>query len=137
MGIVPHYVDLHRPVLAELAGRADTRVISPSLAPDEYVAAVAGCSVILSSSLHGLVTADSLGIPNLWIQLSGSVLGAGYKFRDYYGGFGITDVNPMIVSSASDIDPVSLDQLATRYQRPGREDIEARLVAAFPPHLRG
>ena len=44
---------------------------------------IAKCEHILSSSLHGLVVADALGIPNGWIKLSDRVVGDGFKFKDY------------------------------------------------------
>jgi len=41
------------------------------------------CEHILSSSLHGLICAQALGIKSRWILLSNNVLGDGFKFRDY------------------------------------------------------
>ena len=41
--------------------------------------------------MHGLIAADSLGIPNQWFALSEQVIGNGYKFADYYSVF---EINP-------------------------------------------
>ena len=41
------------------------------------------CEIVLSHSLHGLIIADSLGIPNVWLNLGGLV-GGTYKFLDYF-----------------------------------------------------
>jgi hypothetical protein len=49
------------------------------------------CQFVLSSSLHGLIFADSYGIPNAHVILSnGKVMGGTFKFDDYYQGIGRT-----------------------------------------------
>jgi pyruvyltransferase len=50
---------------------------------------IAQCRCILSSSLHGLIAADSFHIPNLHIVFSDRPLGDGYKFDDYYSAYGV------------------------------------------------
>ena len=51
------------------------------------------CKHIISSSLHGLICSDSLGIPNRWIKLS-QLLGNDFKFKDYYSVF---DIEPQYI----------------------------------------
>ena len=51
---------------------------------------IAECRFILSSSLHGLIIADSMGIPNLHVEFGDRLLGDGYKFDDYYSAYGLT-----------------------------------------------
>lgn len=42
------------------------------------------CKCVLSSSLHGLIVADALGVPNRRIVLSDKIIGGDLKFDDYY-----------------------------------------------------
>ena len=49
---------------------------------------IASCRFLFSSSLHGLIFADSYSVPNAHLRLSTRVLGAEHKFRDYYGSVG-------------------------------------------------
>ena len=49
---------------------------------------ISGCTVVFSSSLHGLILADSYGIPNAHIIITNKLQGDTYKFEDYYSGVG-------------------------------------------------
>jgi hypothetical protein len=48
------------------------------------VKAISECKLILSQSLHGLIVADALGIPNVWIEPSSKMIGGEFKFHDYF-----------------------------------------------------
>jgi hypothetical protein len=88
LGIVPHWKD------DELAGRfiamikppSTVRVISPRGEPLTIVAEIGACKKIVTSSLHGLITADAFGIPRR-LEISDKLLnkteGGDFKFRDY------------------------------------------------------
>jgi pyruvyltransferase len=86
---------------------------------------------VLSSSLHGLVIADSLRIPNQWAKLSTLIIGDDYKFVDYYSCFGIENPEPIMPN-----DPKALGseaaRIVRRYERPGIEDVIGRLIESFP-----
>lgn len=88
VGIVPHMVDFEHPQIKKL-----TEVLPKSLLidvrqePMQVLEQIASCDFIVSSAMHGLIAADSLGIPNKWIEVSDKVVGNGYKFRDYYSVF--------------------------------------------------
>ena len=87
LGIIPHYIDEHRtPELLKAFPYA--AIISTSDAPSVFVRKVSECRRILSSSLHGLITAEALGISARWVVLSDGVAGDGFKFHDYYLGSG-------------------------------------------------
>jgi len=91
VGLVPHYVDMCDPVVQEYRSRpeADIRIIDVSQSPIKVIRQIDECDHILSSSLHGLVVADSLGIPSRWIKLWGQLGGDDFKFNDYYSALGV------------------------------------------------
>jgi len=99
LGIVPHYHDKEDPRIARIRRRykGEVLVIDVRRQPLAVFADIDKCESILSSSLHGLVTADSLGIPNAWILLSDKVVGKGFKFADYNSAFGTTQ-DPLYLS---------------------------------------
>ncbi len=89
-GIVPHLCDLGDERVEELRKRfTDSCVIDVREDPERVISQIAACEFILSSSLHGLVIADSYGIPNHHLVFSDRLLGDGYKFDDYYSSYGI------------------------------------------------
>ena len=89
IGLVPHFVDKAHPALAQICARYPTQVKHIDVQRDPVVVMeeIAQCEFILSSSLHGMVVADALGIPNAWLVLSDRVLGSGFKFYDYFSAF--------------------------------------------------
>ena len=92
LGIIPHYVDKHDERILQLFLKNYGKIllIDVQQNPVQVIKEIDKCSHILSSSLHGLVVADSLGIPNGWIILSDKILGDGFKFHDYYSAMNIT-----------------------------------------------
>lgn len=88
IGVVAHYVDKSHPWLEEVRNDPAVLVIDVESGIERFVRDVKSCTVILSSSLHGLICADSYQIPTAWIGLSDSVIGGAFKFRDYKGSVG-------------------------------------------------
>ena len=90
IGIVPHVCDLNDPAVTDLLGRyKNVKFINVKDDPIAVLTEIAQCRCILSSSLHGLIAADSFHIPNLHIVFSDRPLGDGYKFDDYYSAYGV------------------------------------------------
>ncbi len=55
----------------------------------ERLELIAQCECVLSSSLHGLIIADSFHIPNRQVILTDRLAGDGFKFADYYSSFNL------------------------------------------------
>jgi hypothetical protein len=90
VGIIPHYVDADAAVFQKMKNEYQNSIIIDVKAdPMEVLTTMAKCRLIISTSLHGLIIADSFGIPNLWCECSDKILGAGFKYRDYYSSFGL------------------------------------------------
>jgi len=85
LGIVPHHVDKHDERINMISSRYkdDVKIIDVGRDPLEVIADIEKCQHILSSSLHGVVVADSLKIPSGWLLLSDKVYGKGFKFHDH------------------------------------------------------
>lgn len=85
LGIIPHYVDKNDYRIMSVLQRYqnDVIIIDVQKNPKNVIKLISQCSNIISSSLHGLITADSLGIPNSWIILSDKIIGNGFKYLDY------------------------------------------------------
>lgn len=88
VGVVLHYADANDDLVKKLKGDNRFILINPLNNPQEVAYQITSCKLILSSSLHGLIFADSWKIPNYHIKLSDKVNGGEYKFRDYCGGVG-------------------------------------------------
>ena len=87
LGIIPHYVDKNDPLLTKI-NVSDSVIINIQQPPEVFMEQLAECENILSSSLHGLIAADSLGIPNIRMVLSDKIGGGDFKYNDYYSSFG-------------------------------------------------
>ena len=88
-GIIPHYVDADSPAVAQLAAATPGAIVIPmTIDPLESLRLISQCAHIASSSLHGLIAADALGIPNWRLSFSTGITGGDYKFRDYALGVG-------------------------------------------------
>lgn len=92
IGIVPHYCDSNDSRVSDLALRfkEKIKIINVLNKPLSVFREIDQCRYILSSSLHGLVVAESFGIPTAWIKLSNLVEGDGFKFHDYYSALNET-----------------------------------------------
>lgn len=62
-------------------------VLNPESAPKTVIGRISECEAVLSSAMHGLIVADSFGIPNIRVVASNSLMGGDYKFKDYYSVF--------------------------------------------------
>lgn len=130
VGVVVHYIDANLPIVAELRKDPRFMVINPLDTPRNVALKITRCKQILSSSLHGLIFADSFGVPNMHIKLSDRLTGKDYKFEDYYSALGRKHVAADITRI---LDDAYLEEIRVNY-KPIRNlrAIQRRLVKAFP-----
>ncbi|MBY6414500.1 polysaccharide pyruvyl transferase family protein [Rhodococcus sp. BP-252] len=130
VGLVYHWMHKTDPVVLALARDKKITLIDPSRKPAKVIADITSCDFVMSTSLHGLIVADSYGIPNAWIELDREIGGAGYKFEDYYSVF-----DGKAVQHSSDLtrDDDEIARLRTEYRPiPNLTEIQDNLIAAFP-----
>lgn len=131
IGFVPHEEEKNHPFVVSLLERIiGATLIDVHLPVCSVIEQINECEMVLSSSLHGLIVADALGIPNGWIKLSDQLPGGSYKFHDYYSCFGITNPAPVKLTLASNLNSIG-DALAD-YRREGIEQVKQRLRSSFP-----
>ena len=85
-GIIPHYIDFtdldSLSILKHLESQG-VKIINITAGIFHFIDELIQCKNILSSSLHGLITADAYGIPNIRLKLSDKLIGGNFKFSDY------------------------------------------------------
>jgi len=95
------------------------------------------CDFIVSTSLHGIIVGDALGIPTMWFQFKGGVTEnteGSFKYRDYFESIGREkEMKPETEFSMKHF------QDTTSYMKPlsveDRKTIGEKFVSSFPFHL--
>lgn len=131
VGIIPHMREQSEPFFKELYNNiVNAKIIDLLDDPMSIVKDMAQCETIVSSSLHGLVVADSFGIPNKYVKVTDKPLGDGFKFRDYYSAFGLPLETYDIKQGAN----ISIDEIIKDYKI-SKDDVELKkkqLYDCFP-----
>lgn len=86
IGIVPHVSQLHEPFVRTLVRRIGSErcvVVDARRRPGRVIEEIGRCSAVVSTSLHGLIVADALGIPAAWATADPPLIGGDFKFRDH------------------------------------------------------
>jgi pyruvyltransferase len=130
IGFVPHLWHLRNPLLRRIIESVNGILIDVTADPLQTIERIAGCDFVFSTSLHGLVIADSFGIPNCWFTLDPPLFGGEWKFADYYSAFGMS-VRPARIDGPDDVDAL-VDALSSRYDRPGLGALQQGLLNAYP-----
>lgn len=84
-GVIPHWMHSNAPEVQILLDALPNARLINMVTDDVHATtqAIVDCEFILSSSLHGLIVADSLSIPNLWIDTGPIGTTTRFKFFDY------------------------------------------------------
>ncbi len=132
LGIVCHFTDNGNKVFEEINRniRNSIRIDVEDPAP-KVVNQIASCEAIVSSAMHPLIIADSLRVPNQWINVSENAISK-YKFDDYYSVFKIKpqyfDLNKRAFDE-DDLRNLHADYSITDTQI---RDIQNGLIESFP-----
>ncbi|MDQ0206987.1 polysaccharide pyruvyl transferase family protein [Alkalicoccobacillus murimartini] len=90
VGIIPHFKEKNEQKFFDLLNNYNnSTLIDLTIDPLTVVEQIGECETILSSSLHGLIVADSFGIPNKRLTYTNNLMGDGFKFNDYYSAFNV------------------------------------------------
>ncbi|MCL4640019.1 MAG: polysaccharide pyruvyl transferase family protein [Pseudosphingobacterium sp.] len=90
VGVVAHMHEQDHPTFQRVLNfHKGSKFINLRDDPYQVIREIASCEVIISSSLHGLIVADSFNVPSQWIIVTDALKGDGFKFADYYSAFGL------------------------------------------------
>ena len=129
LGIVPHYIDKDNLPDINLK-EMSYKIIDVNSDPLECIQNISQCRTILSSSLHGLIIADSFNIPNKRLIISQRL--GDYKYEDYYSAYDIEKYNP--ISNLRIIDKNVIDLIKEEYviKEKKVDEIKQKLLLSFP-----
>lgn len=131
LGIIAHFRERNDPRFASLTNLAKrVLVIDVTGNPLSVIRQIASCRRILSSSLHGLIVSDSLGIPNLHIRVTDRPWGDGFKFDDYYSSFGV--VHEVVDLNAERIENIEIIDRRWRISSEAVAAKQRQLLESFP-----
>lgn len=135
IGIIPHYKEYENEETLEKYKKISSNfensvIIDLSENPLDVLKKIASCEVIISASLHGLIFADSFGIPSMWCEMTDIILGKGYKYRDYYSSYGLT-TEPFDLRGG---DFPTIDEIKNNYKVNYSDVLEKQkqLIKCFP-----
>lgn len=128
VGIIPHYTDYE--FISSIIDNKEIKVIDLKTDNvEEVIEQINSCSLIISSSLHGLITSHSYGIPALWFRFGSSIGGDNIKFYDYYHS---TEIFNAVNFSFTTCCINNIDDIVSLYEKnkeislPKREVIDLR-----------
>lgn len=137
LGIIPHVVDLHHPVVEEIRKNHADEILIIDLAHykkwTDVIDQICSCEKILSSSLHGIIVSDAYQVPNYWVELTGKILGGHFKFFDYASSVERLFDKPIVIENFTDI--INLDNESGVYSYADAkkiQDLQQGLLAAAP-----
>jgi hypothetical protein len=121
LGIIPHMADLNSPVIYDLYRKHGKNCIIINVQDDVDIVLnqIMECETIISSSLHGLIVADSFHIPNIWFENTLKYIWQEnreldrFKYKDYYSVYGIADIEPLNIL---DIIDINIDDIPKMYK---------------------
>ena len=106
-GLIVHHSQYHKDWIKKFINQGNILFIDikdPDL--KNIMFKINQCNFIASSSLHGLIVADSYNIPNFWLWDENLHRGAEWKFMDYFLSVKrdlYTKYNPNLLNSLDDI----------------------------------
>lgn len=140
-GIVPHIAAVERPdFINRFKDLPSHRIIDfRTNNLQRVMEEMESCELIVSQSLHGLIIADSLGLPTVWIDHGSLHPGGHFKFYDYFSS--INRPFDLKISRGDTVNPQSLYrnsfEINSLKLRSIQNDIKEAFADSFEKRLTG
>jgi hypothetical protein len=122
--VIPHHNSFHQPVFRRLTASPEVALVDMMDESMRPLRQIAASEVVISQSLHGLVFAQALGKPSLWISKRFDA-GWEFKFHDWYSTTRGPAVEPVDVRTP-------IEEMIARATLRECEIDTAALTAAMP-----
>lgn len=132
-GLVVHHTQVGRPWVKKLINNTPNSILISVKNEDmsDLMSKISSCKNIASSSLHGLVVADSYCIPSIWLWQANIHNGGQWKFFDYFSGVNRTNIDNVNPAKIASLLEVKLEN--SRFKHFNQiENIQNRVIQAFP-----
>jgi succinoglycan biosynthesis protein ExoV len=87
IGFMPHFESLARGAWPEAAAAAGMALIDPRGEPAAILRSIAGCRLLLSEAMHGVIVADAMRVP--WIAMRPLIARHRAKWHDWADTLGL------------------------------------------------
>jgi pyruvyltransferase len=134
LGIIPHFRHQDAHIFSDIKQNNNNSVIIDLKEdPMKVIEMIGQCEFIISSSLHGLIVADSFNIPNIHLDISINIKGDGFKFADYYSSFGLNH-NPISSNEIANLNKDICNIIEDNYSLDNKVIDKKRndIINAFP-----
>ncbi len=130
---IPHYTDSAENY-KHIAQVLNSHVLLPTLPIEHFMKQFTQFNKVFSRSLHGLIFADAMRLPRVWVEPSQKMRGNDFKFLDYFSSINceipflpITNIDSRSSISKSEfvIDSTVLDDIVNT------QDIKLRSILKF------
>ena len=91
IGLLPHYIDYEY-----CLGLDNEVVIDICSGVESVIIQVLQCETIQTSSLHGIILAQTYGIPWTWVRHN-KLASPDFKFQDYFSRIGLKNMTPELI----------------------------------------
>ncbi|MFM8926709.1 MAG: polysaccharide pyruvyl transferase family protein [Rhodoluna sp.] len=131
--IVPHFRD--ELVFKRWNPHLHHHFVSADNHPLTVLKQMLGAELVISSSLHGIIFAESLGIPAIWIDSPGKE--AHFKYLDYYASTGRTNIKAVaniqeaLKANAPEVPKFDFEKLLATFPKKEIADLADRAKPKF------
>ncbi|WP_163221705.1 polysaccharide pyruvyl transferase family protein [Bacteroides sp. 214] len=118
VGFIPHYVDKNNQFLIHYKNDDNVLIIDTQSYGSwrDFIDMIVSCEVIVSSSLHGIIIADTYNVPNVWCRFSDDIVGGEFKYKDYFLSVNKEIPTPLYFDRCFDLD--YLLSMKEKWQKP-------------------
>jgi len=127
--IIPHFQDYNNKKLEKFKRDNRFEIIDVRNKPEDIIKKISSATLVLSSSLHGLIISDSYNVPNMLYNISGKT--QFFKYDDYYSA---TNRQKIVVDDSFNLLDESILYNFTKCYHPieNLEQIKENIVRSFP-----